>query len=380
MNERIEDLTPAQQTLAQHLLDGGRVYRSKEALEGRGYFAQGIKMILPATVQKLMDLNLMVLSEETEEEEVYTAPEEEQAQPLPKPAEISEPEPTESKPARYYKEKAAKRRAEEQGQDSSPTDILMWVGYQHYPTIQDFIDEASTIGISKRISRLPIDIVPGKTRLFFAHDEGQKDDGVIFGYSVIGSIEVLDLDPDQPLPPLGRDDVQYLDADDLEGEDERGCGFRNEHGAMYLVTYDQHEIELLTGPASVTLHGTTIAVFDQPVDYESAMGEEPQRFRSYKRVDGDALLDGVSNGDIETRPSPTARRIEQIREDMPSALVQHQFGQRWTDETRAALQDYVKQVGSRAQAFRNVALVTGVTAEGIAYQWYRHIQPNQEGA
>lgn len=44
----------------------------------------------------------------------------------------------------------------------------MWVGEQYY-TIESFIDEASRIGISKRISHIPADLVLGQSRIYFAH-------------------------------------------------------------------------------------------------------------------------------------------------------------------------------------------------------------------
>lgn len=57
---------------------------------------------------------------------------------------------------------------------------LMWVGTDHYPTIQDYVTEAKTQGVSKR---LPNKVVaqalqkPG-TVIFLAHDEGQHDECV----------------------------------------------------------------------------------------------------------------------------------------------------------------------------------------------------------
>lgn len=44
----------------------------------------------------------------------------------------------------------------------------MWVGEKFY-TIESFIEEAARIGISKRISQIPVDLVLGESRIYFAH-------------------------------------------------------------------------------------------------------------------------------------------------------------------------------------------------------------------
>ena len=49
---------------------------------------------------------------------------------------------------------------------------LLWVGKSFYPTSTDFIMEAITHGISKRISQVPRGFKVGKTWVFIAHPEG----------------------------------------------------------------------------------------------------------------------------------------------------------------------------------------------------------------
>lgn len=54
---------------------------------------------------------------------------------------------------------------------------LMWVGSEHYPTIDDYVKEAEALGVSKR---LPNENVAGKlmepgTVIFIAHDEGKAE-------------------------------------------------------------------------------------------------------------------------------------------------------------------------------------------------------------
>lgn len=46
---------------------------------------------------------------------------------------------------------------------------LLWVGERFYPTPEDFLHEAQTQGISKRLSQLPKDFEPGITVVYVAH-------------------------------------------------------------------------------------------------------------------------------------------------------------------------------------------------------------------
>ena len=55
---------------------------------------------------------------------------------------------------------------------------LMWVGARHYSTIDDFVNEAIEMGISKRTvsSSVAEKLMEPGTVVFLAHDEGEKDD------------------------------------------------------------------------------------------------------------------------------------------------------------------------------------------------------------
>jgi hypothetical protein len=50
----------------------------------------------------------------------------------------------------------------------------MWVGGQYYPTIKHFVDEAKNLGVSKRIPRIPDDLVLGESRIYFAHAQREE--------------------------------------------------------------------------------------------------------------------------------------------------------------------------------------------------------------
>jgi len=45
---------------------------------------------------------------------------------------------------------------------------LMWVGVQHYPTVEGFVKEALRVGVSKRVGVLPRDVKVG-TWIALAH-------------------------------------------------------------------------------------------------------------------------------------------------------------------------------------------------------------------
>lgn len=53
-------------------------------------------------------------------------------------------------------------------------DLLIFVGGKHYPTIQSFLDEANKIGISRRLHKLPHNVIAGKSTAYLAHEQKNK--------------------------------------------------------------------------------------------------------------------------------------------------------------------------------------------------------------
>jgi hypothetical protein len=53
---------------------------------------------------------------------------------------------------------------------TKPIDIIMWIGEDNY-SVSEFIEEAKTMGVSKRIpaNSIPEGIVPGRSRLLIKH-------------------------------------------------------------------------------------------------------------------------------------------------------------------------------------------------------------------
>ena len=108
-------------------------------------------------------------------------------------------------------------------------DFLQWVGAMFYPTVDDFIDEAKTQGICKRIGTLPNNLEVGRSRIFLAHDEGLNGDSFVFGYYVPSKIEYLTHN-EKDIPDRLQDRVEWVS--NWSGEEYRGCGHREE--GMYL--------------------------------------------------------------------------------------------------------------------------------------------------
>lgn len=46
---------------------------------------------------------------------------------------------------------------------------LLWIGERYYPTPESFLEEASAMGISRRIAQIPKGLVLGETWVFLAH-------------------------------------------------------------------------------------------------------------------------------------------------------------------------------------------------------------------
>jgi len=53
---------------------------------------------------------------------------------------------------------------------------LIWVGEKFYPTPETFVDEANTMGVSRRIKAIPNGFVLGETWVFFAHRYAIEDE------------------------------------------------------------------------------------------------------------------------------------------------------------------------------------------------------------
>lgn len=244
--------------------------------------------------------------------------------------------------------------------EPEPADLLMWVGANNYPTCDDFVKEAQDLGITKRVSKVPKGLIPGKSRVFLVHDEGVKGDAVIFGYFTVESIEMLLEDiRDIPLELKGK--VIPVSMTDVEKESSRGGGFRSEEEAMYLVSRKEHQGEV---PEGCVVRGPLV-VFAEPKDYNTLVDEEGRRFRNYRRLeDADAIL-----GSTATKQVPTSRQSRMLKDTTTGFTGVRED---WTEKMREALLAMVAEYPqSKSAAFRQFARETGRSVQGVSYQYYK---------
>ena len=169
----------------------------------------------------------------------------------------------------------------------------MWVGRQYYPTPEHFINEAERLGVCKRISFIPKDAIPHKTKLFLIHAIGRKikiakndnklhacfhceseflskeflykinDDKflcslcmnefrktkyypAIIGFAILDRYEVIveDTDLKKFKKEIKDKNIKPISISQTKREERRGCGYRSHVGAIYFVSSkDLDEIE-----------------------------------------------------------------------------------------------------------------------------------------
>lgn len=179
------------------------------------------------------------------------------------------------------------------GQDEVK-DFLMFVGSRYYPTVEDFVDEAHRVGVSKRIGHIPNSMVLGQSRIFLAHEgtqgkiacplcggdeptckrcrgKGVARENVIFGFFIVSGIDLIvrDAEAEQLAEAITRTGIKLVKVSDAAREPIRGCGYR-EVGGMYLVS-DPEAFEAIAEVAAklqkaADLEGG-IVVFKKPVPY-----------------------------------------------------------------------------------------------------------------
>lgn len=246
------------------------------------------------------------------------------------------------------------------GEEPIGNDILMWIGYAGYPTIEDFVSEADRRGISKRISRVPKNLELGKTRVFLAHDEGVKGDAVIFGYFTVEKVEVLveeEKDLDERLFGIA---VPVLLSTSIV-EPERGGGHREEPGAIYLVRY-KDDVTLPDEDGRVDVTGGLIT-FDEPRDYNLIIDEDAGRYRSYRRVDGDVIIQSNLTKEIPTKRAEKTINLTKT----PNSK------QKWTDEEKDELIRLVNSRDGLYSVFKEFSRQTNRSLRSVEYQYFKNL-------
>jgi hypothetical protein len=209
---------------------------------------------------------------------------------------------------------------------ASGKDLLVWIGYQSYPTIDAFLKEVDKLGLSRRVSRVPSGLRPGETRLWIAHDSGIRGQGVVVGYAVLEWVDLVT----RTLPPGSPDWLHQVPRSALWMEPSRGGQVRHE-GAIYL----RSKSLVRTEPRRLDL----------------------KRFRDYKWV--------------------ARSRMERLPKIVVPGQVSHVPPKRWTKEEQEAFITKAEQLGPY-QAAKEHVRDTGRSFEACMYQWKRHLRARQD--
>lgn len=228
-------------------------------------------------------------------------------------------------------------------QEPKPQDYLLWVGWGSYPTIKSFVDEANEMGVSRRISKIPKDLVLGKSRIFLAHDEGETGDAVIFGYFIPTAIEQIIFDE---TTNNIQDGVIAVTVEQAGAEQDRGCGIRSDVGSLYLISGDMETLK-------------------PPKDYNRIISEEAHRFRGIKKVDGQKILKG------KAKTTPSLRY--KVDEDQKMARKK---GDPWTQDEIDLLRKLTSEMRPR-RAFREMMKITGRSLPTMEWH-YRKIRESEK--
>lgn len=227
---------------------------------------------------------------------------------------------------------------------AKPQDYLLWVGWGSYPTIKSFLDESRSVGVSRRISKIPNGLKLGESKIFLAHDEGESGDAVIFAYFVPTKIEMITFDGESSIPEELRGLVTKVTIEEASLEELRGCGYRQDVGALYLVSGDITEISPYR-------------------DYNKLINPQGRRFRGIKKVDGLRILSEKA----KHKSAPSIRH--KIKE---SDKISQQKGDKWTEEELDVLRKTTSEMRLQ-RAFREVQKITGRSIHACEYQYRKKI-------
>jgi hypothetical protein len=191
-----------------------------------------------------------------------------------------------------------------QVENDRAVDLVMWVGTGFYPTIDSYIVEGMNLGCCKRVPKPPEEAVPGKSRVFLAHDEGKKGQGVIFGFFVMTGIEVILDDPDKIAAykqTYENLNVTVVSSTQVAAEPRRLCGQRI-YGCTYLVSGQDVDVamkaaEPLAGKAD--LKGDLVILL-KPIPYPR------MRFRGWRYMEPEFL----AKYDWPQRSLPVKRSVK----------------------------------------------------------------------
>jgi hypothetical protein len=241
------------------------------------------------------------------------------------------------------------------GKKESPKalDYLQWVGAAHYENVDEFIDEAERLGVSKRIGKYPTDLILGESRIFLAHDDGLVGEGFVFGYYVPNRLEYLTVN-EIDIPARFVDIAVWVS--DWSEEEWRGCGFREE--GLYLAT-------------EAILSGGEFVVFDRPRSLEAFDPGRPH-FRGLAEIDYGTEM-------VEAEEDAAKREAAGVNIDhwfkVPPSRIQRKT-RKITDEE---LIQRMEDGQSKSFVAREIALETGSKKSSVLYHYRKLMKAIEEG-
>lgn len=205
--------------------------------------------------------------------------------------------------------------------ESEPTNFIQWVGGAYY-SIESYIKEAKKIGASRRVNRLPNNVVKGKSRIFLISDMQTEElrnkyreeynrrlreayvpkskagdkrynsikkpesmprgEPMIFGYFTINSIVYI-TPPGTNVPEeLKKRGVEAYDFQEgaFGYNDERGCGSLKVGGVYFISEDSMDKIKELA--QSTVLESNNIHILTTPIPVRGMV-----RFRGIKEASED---------------------------------------------------------------------------------------------
>ncbi len=247
--------------------------------------------------------------------------------------------------------------------DEHPTDLLMFVGSKWYPTIESFVEEASRLGVCKRLGQMPsawglfsgskcvrslktrdegIAIIknvkehgangnclyvrrlvkPGESRVFLVHDEGKKGLARIFGFFIIRAVEIILENPESINEFVDKKNelgVEVVSAGKAQLEPARGCGHRIIDGLYFVSSQDMKTLMEVADPIAdkVDIRGGLV-VLKEPIPYDGP------RFRGYSFFDPTSV--GITIARTDPQFVETAIKIRpKLKIPKPEPMTPNNF-------------------------------------------------------
>lgn len=163
-------------------------------------------------------------------------------------------------------------------------DIVIWVGKSYYKTREDFIQEAASIGVMRRIPRVP-NVELGKSKCFLIYED-EKDKPEVFGYFTIRSIGCAVREGVKLSKELEKRGVKPIYVGGPTSLPYRGCGAIVLGGFYVLSEEDFEKCKDLMDTDKTEVEGS-LMLLKPPKPWKG------KHFRGFTYVKGEEILDGA---------------------------------------------------------------------------------------